>query len=160
MTLLFTLFLATAIGPPCTAAKLSGTFAEVPGSAGAGNIVYTLRLKNASRTRCTVTGIPGVTLLDRSGKALPSHPFPAHPGALTAVLVRLVPGDAATATARFSPDVPGPGEPVSGRRCEPVAYTLLVRPNGGGSLHAPIRPPTSVCEHGGMSWSVLTQQRR
>jgi hypothetical protein len=55
--------------------------------------------------------------------------------------------------------VPGPGEPLSGRRCEPVAYTLLVRPNGGGTLHAPIRPPTPVCEHGGMTWSVLTQPK-
>jgi hypothetical protein len=53
--------------------------------------------------------------------------------------------------------VPGVGEPVSGRLCERVAYTLLVRPSGGGTLRAPIRPPTSVCEHGGMSWSVLTR---
>ena len=157
MTFLLTLFLAAQMAPPCKAANLSGTFAVVPGSAGAGNIVYALRLKNTSATSCTVTGIPGVTLLDRRGKRLPTHPFPAHPGALTAVLVTLEPGKTARATARFSPDVPGTGEPVSGRRCEPVAYTLLVRPNGGGALRAPIRPPTSVCEHGGMTWSVLTQ---
>jgi len=131
----------------------------VPGSAGAGNIVYALRLRNRSSAPCTVTGIPGVTLLDRRGRRLPTHPLPAHPGALTAVLVTLAPGKTATATARFSPDVPGPGEPVSGRRCEPVAYTLLVRPNGGGTVRAPIRPPTPVCEHGGMTWSVLTQPR-
>jgi len=136
---------------------LSGSFTVVPGSAGAGNIVYALRMKNTSHTSCTVTGIPAMTLLDRRGKRLPTHPFPAHPGALTAVLVRLAPGRTATATARFSPDVPGPGEPVSGRRCEPVAYTLLVRPNGGGTVRAPIRPPTPVCEHGGMTWSVLTR---
>jgi hypothetical protein len=159
MIFLLSLFLATQMAPSCTAAKLSGTFAAVPGSAGAGNIVYELRLKNTSRSSCTVTGIPGVTLVDRRGKKLPTHPFPAHPGALTAVLVTLAPGATAAATARFSPDVPGRGEPVSGRRCEPVAYTLLVRPNGGGTLRAPIRPPTSVCEHGGMSWTVLTQKR-
>lgn len=148
--------LSAALAPPCTAARLAGTFAAVPGSAGAGNIVYALRLKNTSRATCTVTGIPDVTLLDGRGRRLPTHPSAAHPGALTAVLVRLAPGQSAKATVRFSPDVPGPGEPVSGRRCEPVAYTLLVRPNGGGTLRAPIRPPTSVCEHGSMSWSVLT----
>jgi len=157
VTFLLTLFLAAQMAPPCKAANLSGTFAVVPASAGAGNIVYALRLRNTSARSCTVTGIPGVTLLDRHGKRLPTHPFPVHPGALTAVLVTLEPGKTATATARFSPDVPGKGEPVSGRRCEPVGYTLLVRPNGGGALRAPIRPPTSVCEHGGMTWSVLTQ---
>lgn len=159
MTALLTLFLAAHLATPCTAAKLTGTFAGVPGSAGAGNIVYALRLRNRSSAPCTVTGIPGLTLLDRRGRRLPTHPLPAHPGALTAVLVTLAPGKTATATARFSPDVPGPGEPVSGRRCEPVAYTLLVRPNGGGTVRAPIRPPTPVCEHGGMTWSVLTQPR-
>ena len=159
MTALLTLFFAAHLATPCTAAKLTGTFAGVPGSAGAGNIVYALRLRNRSSAPCTVTGIPGVTLLDRRVRRLPTHPLPAHPGALTAVLVTLAPGKTATATARFSPDVPGPGEPVSGRRCEPVAYTLLVRPNGGGTVRAPIRPPTPVCEHGGMTWSVLTQPR-
>lgn len=159
MTLLLSLVIAAQMASPCTGAELAGTFAAVPGSAGAGNIVYALRLKNRSTAACTVTGIPGITLLDRRGKKLPTHPFPAHPGALTAVLVTLAPGKTATATARFSPDVPGTGEPVSGRRCEPVAYSLLVRPNGGGTLRAPIRPATPVCEHGGMSWSVLTQSR-
>ncbi len=158
MTLLLSLVLAAAIPPPCNAARLSGTFAAVPGSAGAGNIVYALRLKNTSSSTCTVTGIPGVTLLDRRLRTLPTHVMPAHPGALTAVLVQLAPGRSASATARFSPDVPGPGEPVSARHCEPLAYTLLVRPNGGGSIRAPIRPPTPVCEHGGMSWSVLSQR--
>jgi Protein of unknown function (DUF4232) len=159
MMFLLSLFVAAQMAPPCTAARLTGTFAAVPGSAGAGNIVYELRLKNISGSSCTLTGIPGVTLLGHDGKKLPTHPRPAHPGALTAVLVTLKPGATAAATARFSPDVPGTGEPVSGRRCEPVAYTLLVRPNGGGTLRAPIRPPTSVCEHGGMSWTVLTQKR-
>jgi hypothetical protein len=159
VTLLLSLVIAAQMASPCTGAELAGTFAAVRGSAGAGNIVYALRLKNRSTAACTVTGIPGITLLDRRGKKLPTHPFPAHPGALTAVLVTLAPGKTATATARFSPDVPGTGEPVSGRRCEPVAYSLLVRPNGGGTLRAPIRPATPVCEHGGMSWSVLTQSR-
>jgi hypothetical protein len=159
MTFLVSFLAAAQLAAPCTAARLAGTFAVVPGSAGAGNIVYALRLKNTSGAACTLTGIPGVTLVDRRGSRLPTHQSPAQPGALTAVLVTLAPGKSAGATARFSPDVPGPGEPVSGRRCEPVAVALLVRPNGGGTLRAPIRPPTSVCEHGGMTWTVLTQTR-
>ena len=149
------LFFAVQMSPPCTAAHLSGTFKAVRGSAGAGNIVYALRVKNTSAQTCYVTGIPGVTLLDRRGHKLPTHPFPAQPGALTAVLVTLAPGKATTATARFSPDVPGKGEQTTGQ-CEPTAYWLRVTPNGGGTLRAPIQPPTPVCEHGGMTWSVFT----
>jgi hypothetical protein len=156
--LLLSLVLAVQTAP-CQGRDLAGTFAGVPGSAGAGNIVYALRLKNRSRSTCTLSGIPGVTLLDRRGGRLPTHASPAHPGALTAVLVTLAPGKSATATARFSPDVPGVGEPVSSARCEPVAYSMLVRPSGGGTLRVRIRPSTSVCEHGGMSWSVLTRSR-
>jgi hypothetical protein len=156
---LISLFLGVQLAAPCKGAQLAGTFAVVPNSAGAGNIVYALRLRNVSHTTCTVTGIPGMTLLDARGRRLPTHPVPAQRGALMAVLVRLAPGKAAVATARFSPDVPGVGEPVSGRRCEPVASTLLVRPSGGGTVRAPIRPPTSVCEHGGMTWTVLTLAR-
>src|SRR5206468_10902668 len=121
------------------------------------NIVYALRLKNISSSECSVSGLPLGRLLGRRHNPLPTHVKAAFPQGLTAILVRLQPGQWTKATARFSPDVPGPGEPVAGRQCEPVAYTLLVRPNGGGALHAPIRPPTSVCEHGGMTWAVLTQ---
>lgn len=139
----------------CTAAALAGTFDVVRGSAGAGNIVYALTLRNTSPHQCFVTGIPGVTLLDKHGRKLSTHVMPQNRGALTAVMVRLAPGARARATARFSPDVPGPGEGTIGQ-CEPKAYRLRVAPSGGGTLRAPIRPPTPVCEHGGMSWSVLT----
>lgn len=140
----------------CTAAQLAGNFSVVRNSAGAGNIVYALNAKNVSKHMCFVTGMPGVTLVDKNGHALPTHAQPSNPGALTAVMVTLKPGASAKATARFSPDVPGVGEPVSGRQCEPTAYTLRVRPSGGGMFKAPIRPPTPVCEHGGMSWTVFT----
>ncbi len=158
MIALLALLVAGQMSSPCTAARLAGTFKEVPGSAGAGSISYALRLRNTSATNCYVTGIPHVTLLDHSGKALPSHPVPAQPGALTAVLVDLAPGKTATATARFSPDIPGPGEQTTGQ-CERTAYWLRVGPTGGGTLRAPIQPPTPVCEHGSMTWSVLTAQR-
>ncbi len=140
---------------PCTGKDLRGTFKAVPGSQGAGNIVYALRLTNASARACTVTGIPQVQLLDAQGQKLPTAAVAAHPGELTAVLVTLAPGQAATLNARFSPDVPGKGEQHMGR-CEPIASKLRVTPSGGGSLIAAITPPTSVCEHGGMTLSVLT----
>jgi hypothetical protein len=140
---------------PCTGAQLSGTFSVVRGSAGAGNIVYALRLRNRSPRTCFVSGLAGLRLLGRTGRALPTHVTAAFPGALTAVIVRLRPGAAAKATARFSPDVPGPGE--TGRVCEPTAYRVRVTPPpGGGTLVAPVVPPTPVCEHGRLQLSALS----
>ena len=148
---------APAASPACTGGDLRGVFAVVPGSAGAGNIVYDLRLTNRSTRTCFVTGIPGLRLLGLHGQALPTHVVPAFRGALTAVLVVLRPGASAVASARFSPDVPGPGE--GGRRCEPVAHTLRVSPRAGGSLLAAIRPPTPVCEHGQLQLAALSHAR-
>jgi Protein of unknown function (DUF4232) len=143
----------------CTGGKLTGTFKAIPGSAGAGNIVYRLSLKNTSKSPCGVTGLPGLTLLDASGTKLPTHArFSGMPGALSAVLVTLKPGGTATLTARFSPDIPGPGEPVSGRACERTAYKLRVAPSGGGSVVVPISPATPVCEHGGLQITVFTKR--
>lgn len=134
---------APAQASACAASRLTGTFTVLPGSAGAGSITYVLRLKNTSSADCFVSGIPGLTLLDRNGKPLPTHVAPAHPGALTAVRVDLAPGGSAKATGRFSPDVPGPGEPPM-RACEPTAYKLRVEALGGGRLLAPVRPPRAV----------------
>ncbi len=132
---------------PCSGPRLRAAFAVVPGSAGAGNIVYALRVTNRSARSCTVTGLPSVRLLGKAGKPLPTRVVAAFPGALTAALVTLAPGRSARATARFSPDVPGVGE-GNRARCEPVAYRLRVLARGGGSSVAAIRPPTPVCEHG------------
>src|SRR5438045_1436063 len=92
--------------PPCTGAQLSGTFSVIPGSAGAGNIVYALRLRNRSAKTCFVSGLAHLQLIGKTGRLLPTHVTPAFRGALTAVMVRLRPGARAKATARFSPDVP------------------------------------------------------
>jgi hypothetical protein len=139
----------------CKGTDLTGGFAVVPGSAGAGNIVYALRLKNRSSTSCSLTGTPVVELHGRTGKKLPTRIRPAHPGAQTAVLVTLQPGRRAKATARFTPDVPGPGEPT-GAQCELRAYRLVVHPNGGGRTSVAIVPPTPVCIHGTLTFSVYT----
>jgi hypothetical protein len=138
----------------CTGSQLSGTFKVVPGSAGAGNIVYALVLKNVSTHQCTVTGRPQGRLLGKTGKALPTHVRAAFPGALTAVLVRLAPGKRTKATARFSPDVPGPGEGSPGKTCEPVSYWFRVTGQGGGTTKVKLSPPTPVCEHGSLSFSA------
>jgi uncharacterized protein YecT (DUF1311 family) len=140
---------------PCNGSQLSGTFTAVPGSAGAGSISYRLTLVNRSQSTCFVTGIPRVVLLDVNGRALPTSVRPAAPGVATSAKIDLAPGSAATADARFSPDVPGPGEQHPGA-CEKTAYWLAVRPAPGpGKLSVPVSPPTPVCEQGRMSFSLL-----
>ena len=76
----------------CQGSQLQGTFAVVPGSAGAGNITYALRLRNTSKTTCQLTGLPQGRLLGRRGAKLPTLVRAAFPGALAAVLVTLSPG--------------------------------------------------------------------
>ena len=142
----------------CTGIDLQGSFTALRGSAGAGNIVYRLRLTNASSSTCWVSGLPVAQLLDSKHKKLPTHVRAARPGQGAAAKIVLKQGRSATADARFSPDVPGPGEPV-GKRCEPIAHFLRVRANGGGTVTVPIRPPTSVCEHGTLSFSLFTAAR-
>jgi hypothetical protein len=139
----------------CTGTQLTGKFAVVPNSEGAGNIVYRLTLRNRSSTACSVSGLPVARLLAKSGKQLPTHVIAAMRGAGTAALIKLAPGQAATATARFSPDVPGPGEPVS-HTCEPTAAKLRVTARGGGATVVPIAPPTPVCEHGQLQFALYS----
>jgi hypothetical protein len=145
--------------PACRGSDLGGVFVVVRGSAGAGGISYTLRLHNRSSAACFVSGIPGLRLLGRTGAPLSTHVRPSHPGALTAVRVVLRPGGFAAATARFSPDIPGPGEPQT-KQCEPTAYYLKVSPAGRGSVVLPVSPPTPVCEHGQLFMSALVAGRR
>ncbi|HET7568327.1 MAG TPA: DUF4232 domain-containing protein [Gaiellaceae bacterium] len=149
---------AGAADSPCAGSALSGTFKVVPGSAGAGQISYVLTLTNTSQSGCYVTGIPVVQLLDASGSQLPTQVSPARPGVATSAKISLAPGAAADAEARFSPDVPGQGDQQSGR-CQPTASTLQVTATGGGTVNAPIDPPTSVCEQGSLSFDVLSTGR-
>ena len=142
----------------CTGAQLAGTFNVVHGSAGAGNITYKLVLKNVSSHMCTLTGLPQGRLLGKTGKALPTHVKPAFAPGLTAILVRLAPGKTTFATARFSPDVPGTGEPTAGTRCEPTSWWFRVTGQGGGTTKVKLSPPTPVCEHGQMLFSAYSQR--
>jgi hypothetical protein len=143
--------------PPCRSAQLAGSFSVVPGSAGAGNIVYRLRLRNRSSQTCFVSGLPRLRLLGKIGRALPTHVTPAFRPGLAAIRVVLRPGHAAKADARFSPDIPGPGEPQTRGPCEPKAYRVRITLPRGGTLVGPVSPPTSVCEHGSMSLRALSR---
>jgi len=149
----------TAPPPPssasaCAGGDLGGSFAGVPGSAGAGQISYTLTLTNTSTSACFVSGLPQLQLLDANGGALPTNVTAAEPGTGTAAKIVLQPGGSAKSDARFSPDVPGPGEGQAGQPCEPVAHQLQVTAPGGGTVLVPITQPTSVCEHGSLRMSL------
>lgn len=141
-----------AIAPRCEGSQLAGRFAVVPGSAGAGNIVYKLTLTNRSWAPCTLTGLPEGRLLNKAKTPLPTRIRPANPGALAAILVTLRHGEKTVATARFSPDVNGVGE--TGNPCEPKAYWLRVLGQGGSTAIVPILPATSVCLHGQLSFTA------
>jgi Domain of unknown function (DUF4232) len=140
----------TTTAAPCTGSQLSGTFAVVAGSAGAGQISYLLTLKNSSQTRCYVSGIPNAILLGSGGAPLPTH-IAGGTGAGQKVI--LAAGSSTKATARFSPTVAGTGDSTTGP-CQPKAQTLQVTPNGGGTTAAPIQPPTSVCEQGTLDFQA------
>jgi hypothetical protein len=141
--------------PRCHTSDLTGSFTVVRGSAGAGNIVYNLDLKNTSSHPCTVYGYPGMQLLDAQHKPLPTTVQRSPIVAKT--YVTLIPNGDASASARFSPDVPGPGEPVSGA-CEPTAaYTEITAPDETTQLVTAVSPPTSVCEHGSMQVSAFVR---
>jgi hypothetical protein len=138
----------------CTGDAMSGSFAVIPGSPGAGQISYRLRVKNDSPVACYVSGLPNVQLLDQAGKDLPTNAQPAQPGQATAARIVLQPGASAVAEARFSPDVPGGSEQTDGP-CEPKAHTLRVS-FAGAPLDVPITPPTPVCERGTLSFSLFS----
>ena len=140
---------------PCAAGSLTGSFDEVPGSAGAGQIVYKLKLTNTGSSPCFVSGIPQVQLLGTTGKALPTSASAAQPGTATAAKVSLQHGHSASAEAQFSPDVTGTGDATSGQ-CQPTATVLRVTAPGGGTLDAPIQPPTPVCEQGSLHFKLFT----
>ncbi len=140
----------------CTGSSLAGTFAGVPGSAGAGQISYRLTVTNTSNSACFVSGLPQLQLLDAQGGALSTSVTAAQPGTATAAKIVLQPSASATSDARFSPDVPGVGEGQAGQPCEPVAHQLQVTATGGGTFVVPITPPTSVCEHGSLRMTLYT----
>jgi len=92
-----------------------------------------------------VRGLPALLLLGIRGQPLPTHVVrDPRFSAPRPFVIR--PGKTASATARFSPDVPGKGE-GSTKGCEPVAHAARVAA-GGARFAIPVKPVTRVCEHG------------
>jgi hypothetical protein len=145
----------TAASAPCAAGSLQGSFDVVPGSPGAGQISYTLTLTNTGATACYVSGIPQVQLLGTTGGALPTSASAEPPVSGSPPKVSLQHGGSAVAEARFSPDVNGTGDHAPGQ-CQPTATVLRVTAPGGGTLDAPVQPPTPVCEQGSLHFKVFT----
>lgn len=145
----------TAASAPCAAGSLQGSFDVVPGSPGAGQISYKLTLTNTGATPCFVSGIPQVQLLGTTGGALATSASAEPPAPANPPKVSLQHGGSAVAEARFSPDVNGTGDSTTGQ-CQPTATVLRVTAQGGGTLDAPIQPPTPVCEQGSLHFKVFT----
>jgi hypothetical protein len=141
---------SVALAKPCLGTDLAATFDVIPNSAGAGQIAYSLTVKNSSQTPCSVRGIPQGMLLGATGTALPTN-VRASGGAGKRIV--LPPGASALAQARFSPDVAGAGDSQSGA-CQPEAHTFQLIA-GGGVTEAPIRPPTSVCQRGTLNFEAF-----
>jgi Protein of unknown function (DUF4232) len=145
----------TAASAPCAAGSLQGSFDVVPGSPGAGQISYKLTLTNTGATPCFVSGIPQVQLLGTTGGALATSASAEPPAPASPPKVSLQHGGSAVAEARFSPDVNGTGDSTTGQ-CQPTATVLRVTAQGGGTLDAPIQPPTPVCEQGSLHFRVFS----
>ena len=122
---------ATAAGiPRCHTRDLVGSFSVV-GSAGMGNIVYKITLTNTTPHSCTLYGYPGLLLLDVKHAALPTNvlwmPDP------TKHLITLAPGASASASDRFTLNVPSFGDntalpPGGVWVCQPTAVYIQITP--------------------------------
>jgi len=128
--------------------------AVIHGSAGAGHISYAVSLVNQGSHACTVSGRPGLALLDGDHNPLPTHVVADHPGTGTAALITIAHEHRAISVAHFSPDIPGEGE---GTPCEKKAHYIRVTvPSPGhGTLVGPVLPATPVCEHGRIVLGLL-----
>ncbi len=136
----------------CAASHVSGRMKVIRGSAGAGHISYSLRITNNGHTTCALRNHVALRLLKANGSPLPTHNVNVDASETSTI----APGRSLGAELRFSPDIPGGGEPQHGA-CEPAAHKVRVRllAPGGGSLIAPVSPATSVCDHGSIQQQGL-----
>ncbi|NUR61246.1 MAG: DUF4232 domain-containing protein [Catenulispora sp.] len=125
----------------------NGTWKTVEGSNGAGHVSADIALQNTSTHSCTVSGYPGVSLLASDRHPLPTTvvKFPATPAVLT-----VAPGTWIHSEIRYSPDIPGPGEPTTGN-CEPeTVHALAQLPGDSAWVPVTLTSPTPVCEKGAL----------
>jgi hypothetical protein len=145
---------ATASGRPssrCEAAFLHAKMSVIHGSAAAGHIEYLLTIHNRGPSICLVHEHPGLELLGAGGQHLPTHVKDQGQGGLAVIHL----GQTVSAKLRFSPDIPGPGEPGHGP-CEQPAHHVKVTLNQSITLVAAVEPPTSVCQHGAIEERPLS----
>ncbi|MDT3399387.1 DUF4232 domain-containing protein [Streptomyces sp. B1866] len=113
----------------CAAGDLKLSFGRV--DIGAGNIYAPLVFTNTGKSSCTLTGFPGVSVLDSSGKAIgaPATRSGAAHGTLT-----LKSGGSVHASVHTV------NEGVSGKPCRPAASTIRAYPpDSRQALTAPVR---------------------
>ena len=123
----------------------AGTWKEVVGSAGAGHVSSDVAFQNTSDHACTISGFPKLQLFAAGDHQLPTTvtDFPA-----TAAPLTVAPGGWVHSELRYSPDVPGDGEPTS-TQCEPNAvYVLVQLPGDSGWIKVKLDAPTPVCSKG------------
>ncbi|GAA2065630.1 hypothetical protein GCM10009839_91630 [Catenulispora yoronensis] len=124
-----------------------GTWTLVPNSEGTGHVAADIALRNTSGHACTVTGFPGVSLLASDEHPLPTTVvrFPAAPAAVT-----VAPGGWIHSEVRYSPNIPGDGEPATGE-CEPkTVHALAQLPGDTKWAKITLAAPTTVCEKGSL----------
>lgn len=137
---------ATASGRPsgsCNSSFLRAKMSLINGSRGAGSVGYLLTIRNHGPGVCVVNGHPELKLIGARGEPLPTRVKDQGQRGLKAIGL----GETRSAKLRFSPDIPGPGEPTEGP-CEPPAHEVKVILSQSITVVAPVEPPTSVCEHG------------
>jgi uncharacterized protein DUF4232 len=139
---------AASSGPkPCRNTQLTTRMTHIFGSEGAGSTGYRLSVSNVSKHRCWVRRHLDLQLLSAGStpRKLPTRV--SFLGSQGVVVIRA--GHTVSSRLRFSPDIPGKGEPTR-VPCEPVAHGVIafLGPPRGGGVTGPVRPPTSVCEQG------------
>jgi hypothetical protein len=137
----------------CKNTQLTAAMTVIGGSSGAGSISYKLTLKNTSSKPCRLGNRPGLGLMRANGTSLPTKVIYSGKAATVTIAAK----GSRSIKLRFSPDIPGPGEPKKGP-CEPKAAKVLVGLTSPASAEVigAVKPPTSVCQKGRMQAQPLS----
>jgi len=131
----------------------AGTWKLIEGSNGAGHVAADIALQNTSKHSCTVSGYPAVSLLASDEHPLPTNVlhFPA-----TVTTLTVAPGGWIHSELRYSPNIPGDGEPATGN-CEPeTVHALAQLPGDSAWAKVTLANPTTVCEKGTLEAKPFT----
>jgi hypothetical protein len=114
------------------------------GAAGTIHLIFTFR--NRSATTCTMFGYPGMRLLNKHHRAMPTTVI-REPATEQSVLV--APGGRASFAASYS-DVP-----TGSQRCPAATYAAVWPPNDFRTLTVAFPFPAQVCGGGMHVWPVV-----